>query len=98
MIDFSKFEEFEWDLGNLDKNKVKHSVSTEECEQVFHNKPLKYFSDPGHSDKEERFLAYGQTDRGRGLVVVFTVRKNKIRIISARDQNRKEEREYEKET
>jgi uncharacterized protein len=49
-----------------------------------------------HSDTEPRFLALGQTDSGRRLFVVFTIRGRHIRVISARDMSRRERREYER--
>lgn len=86
---------FDWDTGNLTKSFKKHGVEPIESEQVFYNDPV-YFCDEKHSQKEERYFAYGITDSGRKLFVVFTIRNNKIRIISARDQNQKERRAYEK--
>ena len=87
---------FEWDKGNLLKNWEKHGVSAPECEQVFFNKPLITGSDEKHSHKEVRFYALGQTDTGRLLFVVFTVRENLIRVISVRDLNKKERKVYSK--
>lgn len=86
---------FDWDTGNIDKNFHKHNVSDKETEEVFSNEPLKIFEDNKHSQKEQRLVAYGVTKLGRKLVVVFTLRRQKIRIISARDQNRKERMTYE---
>lgn len=86
---------FDWDRGNREKNWKKHRVDFQESEEIFFNKPLKIFSDEKHSGKEKRFLAYGLTNKSRKLTVVFTLRKGKIRIISARDQNRKERKIYE---
>lgn len=86
---------FRWDKGNLLKNWEKYRVSAPECEQVFFNKPLIAGSDKKHSQQEDRYFALGQTDIGRLLFVVFTVRNNLIRIISARDMNRKERKVYE---
>ena len=86
---------FEWDKGNLLKSKIKHKVESLECEQVFHNDPI-YAHDPQHSKQEVRYLTYGLTDQGRQLFIVFTIRGNSIRVISARDQSRKERRCYEK--
>ena len=85
---------FEWDSGNLLKNWENHRVSAPECEQVFLNKPLITGSDEKHSQTEVRFYALGQTDTGRLLFVVFTVRENLIRVISARDMNKKERKVY----
>lgn len=80
---------FEWDKGNIGKN-LKHEVSDKESEEVFNNEPLKIFEDIKHSQKEQRFVAYGVTDLNRKLTIVFTLRKQKIRVISARDQNKRE--------
>ncbi|OGH19725.1 MAG: hypothetical protein A3D74_00110 [Candidatus Levybacteria bacterium RIFCSPHIGHO2_02_FULL_37_13] len=87
---------FEWDKGNINKNLTKHNVTDKEAEEVFGNKPLKIFEDIKHSEEEQRFVAYGKTDSKRSLVIVFTLRKEKIRVISARNQSKKERREYEK--
>ena len=85
---------FEWDEGNRDKNWIKHKVSTTECEQIFFNQPLVIQDDEKHSKEEKRFFALGHTDLGRLLFVVFTIRNGKIRIISARDMNKKERGVY----
>lgn len=86
---------FEWDKGNEDKNITKHKVTNKETEEVFCSKSLKIFKDIRHSEKEERFVAYGVTSLDRRLTIIFTLRKQKIRVISARDQNKKERRIYE---
>jgi uncharacterized DUF497 family protein len=50
---------------------------------------------------EERFKAIGLTDGGRGVLVVFTLRKQGdetvVRALSARYKHRKEVEQYEKE-
>lgn len=86
---------FEWDKYNSDKIWLKHHVSQSECEQLFFNQPLLVTEDAKHSEKEIRFYALGHTDATRLLFVVFTIRKDKIRTILARDMNRKERKEYE---
>ncbi len=83
---------FDWNQGNLEHIK-KHDVVYEECEDVFFNDPV-YFTDEKHSEKEERILAYGITSENRLLTVVFTIRDDKIRVVSARDQNKKEREVY----
>ncbi|HSX08992.1 MAG TPA: BrnT family toxin [Candidatus Saccharimonadales bacterium] len=79
---------FEWNKGNLDHIKI-HNVEYSECEEVFYNDPV-YFEDPKHSTQELRFVVYGITNEERLLTVVFTIRNNKVRVISARDQHKKE--------
>lgn len=92
-ISLPKILIFEWDQGNLEHIK-KHSVAFNECEDIFYNDPV-YFEDKKHSETEERFLAYGITYEQRLLTVVFTVRNTKLRVISARNQNKKEKVIYQ---
>ena len=94
---FKKPFAFEWDEGNKNKNFIKHKVTDEECEEVFFDSKKKTAKDIFHSNKEERNIIIGKTKLGRYLFLVFTTRENKIRIISARDVNRKERSLYEKE-
>ena len=86
---------FECDDGNSEKNWTKHHVARSECEQVFFNLPFVAAGDQKHSQDEPRYYALGQTDRGRKLFVVFSIRSNFIRVISARDMNRNEKRIYD---
>jgi hypothetical protein len=86
---------FEWDDGNLLKNWEAHRVSASECEQLIFNLPLVVKGDARHSQREARWYALGQTDGGRLLFVVFTVRRGAIRVISARDMHRKERTIYQ---
>ena len=87
---FDHIAGFEWDAGNIDKNWNKHGVSNAECEEVFFNTPLLIRSDSSHSQEEDRNAAFGRTDADRPLFIVFLVRKNYIRVISARDMIKKE--------
>jgi len=86
---------FDWDEGNLLKNWERHGVSAFECEQAFFNQPLIAAPDEKHSAEEPRFFALGQTDAARLLFMVFTIRGRLIRVISARDMNRRERKQYE---
>ena len=90
--------EFEWDAGNADKSRRKHGVTIEEAEQVFLNDPFILQADTQHSDKEKRLQAFGMADNGKRLLVAFTIRNRKVRIISARQMNKKEREMHEKET
>ena len=87
---------FEWNDGNLLKNAEKHGVTAGEYEQIFFNRPLIAGRDEKHSQKETRFFALGHTDSSRLLFIVFTIRNNGIRVLSARKMNRKERKVYEK--
>jgi len=88
-------EGFHWDKGNSDKNWIKHKVSQLECEEIFFNLPLIISDDLKHSNKEKRFYALGKTKSERFLFISLTIRNNLIRIISARDMNRKGRKIYE---
>ncbi len=85
---------FEWDDGNRTKNWIKHRVSWLECENIFFNDPLFILPDPKHSDKENRYYALGHTNKNRLLFISFTVRKERIRVISAREMSRRERNIY----
>ena len=94
-MDISKIEGFEWDSGNLFKNEVSHNVKFFEVEEIFLNEPLIIKEDLRHSEIEDRYYALGTTNISRKLFVVFTFRKNLIRVISARDMSKKERILYE---
>jgi uncharacterized protein len=91
---FSDCIGFDWDDANSRKNWESHRVTQEEAEDVFFNDPIVVRSDVHHSAREKRFYVLGKTDRGRLLFVAFTVRRNLIRVISARDMSAKEMRVY----
>jgi uncharacterized DUF497 family protein len=99
MIDLASIEGFDWDDGNARKSLDKHGVSQAEAEQIFAGEPL-LAEDIKHSEVEPRFQALGETSDGRRLHVTFTLRDNgsKLRVISARDMNRKERAKYEQDT
>lgn len=80
---------FEWDEHNITKNWDRHDVTVTECEQVFFNRPLIVRRDADHSQTEARYYVLGRTDNGCLLFAAFTIRQNKIRIISARHDGRR---------
>jgi hypothetical protein len=82
--------DFDWDSGNAPKLRERHRVTPGECEQVFFHEPLLIAPDARHSETEERWAAWGRTADGRALAIVFTLRGERIRPLSARDMNRKE--------
>ncbi len=87
---------FDWDDGNLYKNEKKHGLKWQVIEEIFFNMPLLLLQDVKHSQQECRCFALGRTDEDQKLFVVFTLREEKIRVISARKMNTKERRHYEK--
>ncbi len=89
--------EFEWDKGNIEKNK-KHKVEDREAEEVFFDEGKVILKDKVHSGDEERFVILGLTKKKRLLYIAFTKRNKRIRIISARDINKKEKHLYEETT
>jgi uncharacterized DUF497 family protein len=89
--------DFEWDDWNRRKSLIKHDVPCDEAQEVFTNSPLILLDDIRHSEKERRYHAFGVSNNGRHLLICFTVRRQKIRVISARPMNKKERDFYEKE-
>jgi len=96
MLDLSQTIGFDWDEANSGKSASKHSVSRAEAEQIFFDEQLLLADDVNHSQDEPRCHALGQTIEGRLLHVTFTLRDNqtRIRVISARDANRRERAAY----
>ena len=85
---------FEWDPGNWRKSELKHGVAVAEAEEVLLNDPVCQV-DTLHSGDEQRYVALGVTNEGRALFVAFTIRRSRVRIISARPMSRKERVIYE---
>ena len=88
---------FDWDEAKNKSNRMKHGVWFEEAQSVFDDTPGRLFSDPEHSDEEERFILVGVSSTGRTLVVVHCYQSSDslVRIISARKASKKELRFYE---
>ena len=97
MLHIDQILGFEWDDGNSRKSTEKHDVSQAEAESIFFNDPLIVAEDFKHSEVELRFNALGKTIQNRQLHVTFTLRQKEtmVRVISARDMNRKERKVYE---
>jgi hypothetical protein len=91
-----EFDGFDWDKGNRHKSWRKHSVQPKEAEEIFFNEPLIIFDDVKHSESEKRYLAHGVSKKSRKLTVVFTLRDEKVRIISARPMNKKDRDYYDR--
>ena len=81
---------FDGDAGNVEKIWRTHAVAAAEAEQALLNRPLLVSPDRAHSAMEARFFALGEARAGRRLAVVFTIRGDRIRVISARPMSRKE--------
>lgn len=92
----SRYIEFEWNQWNVQKNEQKHGVSRLEAESSFFDAQHSLYSDQKHSsDREERFILYGRSLENRILMIGFTRRNLKVRIITARAASRKEREIYE---
>lgn len=89
---------FDWDGGNVPKVIGRHGVEPGECEQAFFQLPFIVSYDAAHSGRERRWQALGKTAAGRRLLLVFTLRGPLIRVLAARDMNRKEKRYYAEST
>jgi len=87
--------EFEWDTAKARDNEAKHKVSFSEATEVFADSLSSSAPDPDHSLDEERFVIFGRTLKDRYLVVAFTDRGGKLRLISAREMTRREHQAYE---
>lgn len=98
MLILDKYKAFEWDKGNIDKNYQKHGINPNEAEESFLDERAIILKDIKHSKKEKRYSLIGKTNTKKILFIVFTLRKDKIRIISARKANKRERSNYVKKT
>lgn len=81
----------------VDKIERKHNVSTEEVEQIFGNPVRVQFVEQGDVVGEDLYRAIGQTDAGRYLTVFFIYKgQGAVLVISARDANKRERKNYGK--
>ena len=87
---------FDWASGNADESSDRHAVSRAEAEAVFFNRPVLLTEDAKHSARERRYMVLGRTNDERLLSVIFTIRQDRIRVISARPMSRKERSHYVK--
>jgi len=87
---------FEWDEQKAADNEHKHGVTFEEAATCFYDPLQVAFYDPDHSVDEDREILIAQSDSGTPLLVVYTLRGDAVRIISARRMTRKEIRDYER--
>jgi uncharacterized DUF497 family protein len=86
-------DDFEWDDEKAAGNLRKHGVSFEEARDVFKDAFGMLELDLTRGHGEERLIFTGVA-RDRILVVVHTEREDRIRIISARRANKREQRDY----
>ena len=89
--------EFEWDQDKAAANLTKHGIDFVEASTIFGDPLEVTIPDPGHSEGEARFLSLGRSATGQLLVVAYTEREGRIRIIHARVAEPNERRAYESE-
>ena len=87
--------EFEWDPGKASANAKKHGVDFAEAMTIFGDPLEVTITDPDHSDDEERFLSIGSFTSGVVLIVGYTERAGRTRIITAREATAQERKHYE---
>ena len=89
--------EFEWDEQKAKANLTKHRISFGEAKTVFDDPLFLIAADPDHSFEEKRFIIMGESAKGKLLVVAFTERETRTRLISARKAMPAERKFYEEE-
>lgn len=92
-----KIDGIVWLENIVEKLQKKHHITQTEVEQVFENNPQYRFLEKGRIDGEHVYSAYGRTDSGRYVTVIFILKfKKSALIISARDMDKKERKQYGK--
>lgn len=84
---------YQWDKDKAATNLRKHGIDFADAVSVFSDDLA--ITKPDERFDEERFITIGLDALGRVLVVVYTWRGQKIRLISARPATRQERRQYE---
>ena len=79
--------DFDWDEANEEHLLLRHHVRADEVEEVFYGRPAV-------RREGDVYLAVGQTEGGRWLLIVFELREGRIRPFSARDLNDRERRRF----
>jgi hypothetical protein len=87
--------EFEWDPKKAEENLKRHRVAFDEALTVFADPLARLFDDPDHSTDETREIIVGHSQKQRLLLVSFTERAPKVRIIGARKATKRERQDYE---
>ena len=86
---------FEWDKGNVIKSFQKHGVTCAEAEEVFTERRCVPLGEQYHPPcREPRFGVLGETSKGKLLFLAFTLRNERIRVISVRPMNERERKFY----
>lgn len=89
--------DFEWDETKNQTNIRKHGVSFETARRIFEG-PVLSWLDVRRVYGEDRYISVGSIGAGALLVVAYTVRNRRVRLISARPASRKERQAYDEKT
>ena len=87
--------EFEWDRQKAKANHARHRIDFQEALTVFRDPLARIFDDEEHSEDEPREIIIGRSMKQRLILVCFTVRGTRIRIIGARKATPLERKDYE---
>ena len=81
----------------VEKLAWKHQVTPEEIDEVLFSRPLYRKVQKGYVPGEDVYSVLGQTEAGRYLIVIFIYKQTREAIVlSARDMDRKEKRQYDR--
>jgi len=83
--------EFEWDAENR-KHIVRHAITPQEAEEAMVIEPLE--TTVQQHEREERALCFGRTKTGRLLTILYTERRGKIRVVTAYEMTKEQQRLY----
>jgi len=83
--------EFDWDAANL-RHLARHGIAPEEAEEAVLIEPLE--ADVQEHGSEERVLCFGRTKSGRLLTILYTERLGKIRVVTAYEMTKQQQRVY----
>ncbi|HEY1205057.1 MAG: BrnT family toxin [Bryobacteraceae bacterium] len=83
--------DFEWDAENR-RHIARHGITPEEAEDAVLIEPLE--AGLQQYESEERVLCFGRTKSGRLLTILYTERRGKIRVVTAYEMTKEQERLY----
>ena len=86
--------DYEWDSAKAKRNLTKHRIRLADAIPVLEDEFALTIRDP-FSEQEERWITLGRDAFGRLLIVIYTWRGERIRLISARRATARERRQYE---
>lgn len=92
---YDSFTDYAWDPAKAAGKVQKYNVSFVEARSVFDDPLATVFEDEEHSETEVREFIVGHSDQNRLLLVCFTERQDRIRLLSARCVTRLERQDYE---